>query len=64
MSRYAHIDSLAKTGYVITNRLVKFLNSNVDYKVVNTWGYGDVKRKDKLEGMIGDLLRKEVDMGG
>lgn len=64
MFSYAHIDSLAKTGYVITNRLVEYLNSSVEYKVVNTWGYGDVKKKEKLEGMMGHLLRNEVDMGG
>lgn len=63
-TRYSHIDSLATVGYVITDHLVEYLNSSVDYKVVNTWGYGDVKQKDKLDGMMGHLLRNEVDMGG
>lgn len=64
MFSYAHIDSISKAGYVITNRLVEFVNSIVEYKVVNTWGYGDMKNKEKLDGMMGHLVRKEVDIAG
>lgn len=62
--RYANVDSLFKTGYLITSRLVRSLNASVEYKIVNTWGYGDIRYKDKLTGMMGHLLRKEVDIAG
>lgn len=58
------MDPLFKTGYLITSRLLRSLNASVNYNIVNTWGYGDMRNKEKLTGMMGHLLRKEVDIAG
>lgn len=40
------------------------MNSTVDYNIVNTWGYGDMRYPKKLKGMMGHLARKEIDIAG
>lgn len=40
------------------------MNSTVNYNIVNTWGYGDMRYPKKLKGMMGHLSRKEIDIGG
>lgn len=64
VQRDAHIDSLAKMGYTITNILAESVNSSVAYNYVDTWGYGDMRFPKKLKGMMGHLLRHEIDIGG
>lgn len=36
----------------------------MSYNYVNTWGYGDMKHPEKLKGMVGPLIRHEIDIGG
>ncbi|XP_031630864.1 ionotropic receptor 75a-like [Contarinia nasturtii] len=62
--RLSHIDFPAKIGYAITNILGESVNSTVIYNFENTWGYGDMKKPDKLIGMMGQLVRNEIDIGG
>lgn len=57
---YADEDSLSKHGYIITNQLAEILNSSVEYKITNTWGYGDFRNKTTMNGMFGQFLRNEV----
>lgn len=62
--RYAHIDFPAKLSYAITSRLIEAVNASVEYNFVNTWGYGDMRYPKKLKGMMGHLVRGEIDVGG
>lgn len=62
--RLSHIDFPAKIGFAITNVLAESVNSSVTYNFVNTWGYGDMNKPDKLVGMMGHLIRNEIDVGG
>lgn len=48
----------------MTNSLVESLNATVKYEFSNTWGYGNMKNAKKLRGMVGDLLRNEIDISG
>lgn len=51
-------------GYTITNLLAESLNASVEYNFVDTWGYGDMRYPTKLKGMMGHLVRHEIDVGG
>lgn len=62
--RYAHIDSIAKHGYKITNYLVDALNASIEYTIVNDWGYKLSKNLSQVTGMMGLMLRKEIDISG
>lgn len=62
--RNSEIDFPSKVGYCITNLLAGTMNATVSYSYVNTWGYGDMKYPKKLGGLIGPLIRNEIDIGG
>lgn len=62
--QYSHIDFPAKLSHAITNRLIETVNASVKYSFVNTWGYGDMRYPEKLQGMMGPLVRGEIDVGG
>lgn len=51
-------------GYTITNILAESVNSSMMYNFVDTWGYGDMRYPEKLKGMMGHLVRHEIDIGG
>lgn len=59
---YSHIDSLSKHGYKITKDLVKALNATVEYKIVDDWGYQQMANISLMPGMLGLMVRNEVDM--
>lgn len=40
------------------------MNASVSYGFVNTWGYGDMKYPKKINGVVGPLVRKEIDLAG
>lgn len=62
--RYSHIDFPAKIGFAISNILAESVNSSINYDFVTTWGYGDMRYPEKLNGLIGNLVRNEIDVGG
>lgn len=51
-------------GYVITNLLAESLNAFVTYDFVKTWGYGDLRKPTNLTGLMGRLVRSEIDVAG
>ncbi|RZC40438.1 glutamate receptor, partial [Asbolus verrucosus] len=57
-----HIDSIAKVNYVLVQHLSDTVNATLWYSVRNTWGYKD--NSSNWSGMIGELTRKEADIGG
>lgn len=48
----------------MTNLLAESVNASISYEFVYTWGYGDMKHPEKLKGMVGPLVRGEIDVGG
>ncbi|XP_063914754.1 glutamate receptor ionotropic, delta-2-like isoform X2 [Zophobas morio] len=60
--RDIHIDSIAKVNYVLVEHLADTLNATLKYSLQNTWGYKD--KNSMWSGMIGELTRKEADIGG
>lgn len=58
------MDFPAKAGYQITNLLAELVNASVSYEHVFTWGYGDMEHPEKLKGLVGPLVRNEIDVGG
>lgn len=57
-------DFASKVSYCITNLLIESVNASVSYEYVNTWGYGNLSQPDKLKGLVGALVRNEIDIGG
>ena len=62
--RDSDVDFPTKTGYQMTQLLAESVNASVTYEYVNTWGYGDMTHPEKLTGMVGSLVRNEIDVGG
>lgn len=54
----------AKMGFVSTNLLAESVNASVTYTYVDTWGYGDMRYPEKLKGLMGPIVRNEIDVGG
>lgn len=59
--RDKHIDSITKVNYVLVEHLADIVNAKLNYSIQSTWGY---KVKGDWNGMIGELIRKEADIGG
>lgn len=60
--RDIHLDTIGKMNYIQSNHMADFLNANIEYTLVNTWGYQD-KMSGNWSGMIGELVRNEADVG-
>ncbi|KAJ8955116.1 hypothetical protein NQ318_009009 [Aromia moschata] len=60
--RDKHIDSIAKVNYVLVEHLKDIINATLNYSVQETWGYKD--NNSEWNGMIGELMRNEADIGG
>lgn len=61
--RNKEIDTITKVNYFLTNHLLDFLNATRSFTYVSSWGYKD-SGDDSWSGMIGQLTRKEADIGG
>nr|XP_022912415.1 glutamate receptor 1-like [Onthophagus taurus] len=60
--RDGHIDSIAKVNYVFMLHLSNWLNVTMNYSIQSTWGYkNDI---GAWSGMLGELTRKEAEIGG
>lgn len=55
-------DPLSKVNYKFTQFLMSYLNATAEYSVVSTWGYRDDKTGE-WSGMVGQLVRNEVELG-
>lgn len=64
ISRDSEVDFPGKAGYQMTNLLAQLVNASVSYEHVYTWGYGDMKHPEQLKGIVGPLVRSEIDVGG
>ncbi|KAL1514088.1 hypothetical protein ABEB36_003407 [Hypothenemus hampei] len=60
--RDKHIDSITKVNYVIVLLLASIYNITLNFSICNTWGYKD--NKSEWSGMMGELTRREADIGG
>uniref|UniRef100_A0A6P7FKM0 Ionotropic receptor 75a-like isoform X1 n=1 Tax=Diabrotica virgifera virgifera TaxID=50390 RepID=A0A6P7FKM0_DIAVI len=60
--RYKHVDSITKVNYFLLEHVADFINAKLNLSFEDTWGY-KVNNSD-YSGMMGHLLRKEVDIGG
>ncbi|XP_055919470.1 glutamate [NMDA] receptor subunit 1-like [Eupeodes corollae] len=56
-----HIDTLSKVNYVLTTQLADFINGEIEFKFVKSWGY--MNNESKWSGMIGDLVDNRSDIG-
>lgn len=61
--RNKDLDSLTKTSYNIINCMLGAMNSSGNFTFRNTWGYLD-KKTNKINGMMGDILYNNTDIGG
>lgn len=59
--RDKHIDTITKVCHSLTNHLISYLNATVTYSIVPSWGYADAN--GEWNGMIGQLVRNEADLG-
>ncbi|KAJ8986031.1 hypothetical protein NQ317_013916 [Molorchus minor] len=57
-----HIDSITKVNYVLVEHLKDIINATLKYSVRSTWGYKN--NNSEWSGMMGELIRKEADIGG
>nr|QNH68025.1 ionotropic receptor 1 [Apriona germarii] len=57
-----HIDSITKVNYVLVEHLKDVVNATLNYTVQSTWGYKN--ERSSWSGMMGELVRNEVDIGG
>ncbi|XP_060528319.1 uncharacterized protein LOC132703210 [Cylas formicarius] len=60
--REKHIDSIAKVNYVLVLALASIYNITLNFSVQPTWGYKN--NQSEWNGMMGELVRKEADIGG
>ncbi|KAK9730319.1 Ligand-gated ion channel [Popillia japonica] len=60
--RDRHIDTIAKVNYVFILHIRDLLNVKMLFSIQATWGYKN--NKSEWSGMIGELTRKEADIGG
>lgn len=60
--REKHIDTISKVNYVFMLHLRDMFNATMMFTIQNTWGYKE--NKTEWSGMIGELTRKEADIGG
>ncbi|XP_031617481.1 ionotropic receptor 75a-like [Contarinia nasturtii] len=57
------VDSTSKLSYQLTKYWVESINATIEGDVHRTWGYRD-KKTGVISGMVGQLERKEADIGG
>ncbi|XP_077290282.1 ionotropic receptor 75a-like [Arctopsyche grandis] len=57
------VDTITKVNFILTNHLIDFLNGSRSFSFVSSWGYKDVG-DGSWSGMIGQLTKKEADIGG
>ncbi|XP_015595979.1 probable glutamate receptor isoform X3 [Cephus cinctus] len=57
-----HSDTITKTNYPWIMHLVRMMNATVTFSIANTWGYRS--KNGSWSGMIGQLARGEIDIGG
>lgn len=57
------VDSSPKAAYPMSVHLLTAINATANLTIVDTWGYLDPKT-GQVNGMVGKLIRKEVDIGG
>lgn len=60
--RETQSDPLSKVNYMFTEFLMSYLNASAEYSVVSTWGYKD-DNTGEWSGMVGHLVRNEVELG-
>nr|WJJ63351.1 ionotropic receptor 75s [Pachyrhinus yasumatsui] len=60
--RDKHIDSIAKVDYVLVLVLASIYNITLRFSVKDTWGYKN--NESRWSGMMGELTRREADIGG
>ncbi|XP_066246802.1 uncharacterized protein [Euwallacea similis] len=60
--RDKHIDSITKANYPVVLSLASIYNITLNWTVVSTWGYKD--NHSDWSGMMGQLTKKEADIGG
>ncbi|XP_050094061.1 uncharacterized protein LOC126576799 [Anopheles aquasalis] len=58
-----HLDTLPRVTYQLTKAVAQQLNATVQYTVTNSWGYRNTST-GLFNGMIGELQRGRVDLGG
>ncbi|THK32889.1 glutamate receptor U1 [Diachasma alloeum] len=56
------VDGVSKVDYAFTKVLVARMNATVHFTFTPTWGYKS--SNGSWDGMIGSLLRNEIDLGG
>uniref|UniRef100_A0A0C9PTU2 Kbp_3 protein n=1 Tax=Fopius arisanus TaxID=64838 RepID=A0A0C9PTU2_9HYME len=57
-----NVDVISKVGYLLSKLLVARMNTTVAFNFAPTWGYQD--KNGSWSGMIGQIIREEVDFGG
>lgn len=57
------VDSPSKASYLICAHLIDSVNGTGNFSVERTWGYKNPKTGE-YDGMTGQLMRKEADIGG
>lgn len=57
------IDAALKLSYLISQHWVESVNATMEGDVHRTWGYKD-KKTGWINGLSGQLQRKEADIGG
>lgn len=63
-SSESHKDALTKSSHLVTKRMLETVNASVEYKFIQPqWGFKSPKT-GMYNGMIGDLQRNEVEIGG
>lgn len=54
---------MTKATYFILGAVMQAINATRSFQIARTWGYKDPKTGE-WTGMTGDLVRKDVDIGG
>lgn len=57
------VDSPSKASYPVCVHLIDALNGTANYSIERSWGYLNPKTGE-YDGMTGQLIRKEADIGG
>ncbi|EEB11412.1 ionotropic glutamate receptor-invertebrate, putative [Pediculus humanus corporis] len=57
-----HIDTTSKLAHAAINLLKTLFNISIEFKIQDAWG--TPQKNNTWSGMIGDLQRKEVEIGG
>ena len=60
--RERHVDTLTKVNFALSAHLMDFVNSTPNFIFTSSWGFP--MPKGGFNGMIGQLIRQEAEIGG